>query len=670
MKKEKKQKNESEAPVSEKAFGYFFLSLLLLSVLFHLVSVYWGTPFLWGVHFLYFFPRWLAWALTIAIFSLFIPIVNRSILHFLESIFEALGRVLGKLNKHHLFILAGLASIPIFWMLRTRLFLLGDGYFKLEALSSQLITRTEPLDGILHHQFHKILISTFPQTDPSLVYTIPSVICGGAIVFMLLVISDLLGKTGFQKVLIFSALIALGSIELFFGYVETYTALLTGLTLFLLLSLLCIQGRVNLLLIFLVLTVSTALHVSGIVLLPSFLYLVLWKWSRQKRRLPNLSTALSLLGCSLIVFVAVWKVFLAPGKGNRFAQFLPIVSSTGYGFTMFSWEHLGEFLNQLFLLSPAGIILFAFFLFYYLRLKSFGDPIVNFLSISSLSGLFLIFIYNSRWGNSDWDLRALPGLFFTLFGILLFIRWGKHWSRFKTYALLVIAVSFYHVVPWVLLNADTQKSVDRYVLTSINDKHILSAASGGLWTVGRVLEKAGLPQKAEEVYRLGMEKNPGRVVYCSLLGNNLYAQGRYDEAITYLEKGIELEPNSQEVRLSLAQNYLKKDKLEKALPYLESLKDELYDDRLYVVIMTKTYMNLNRWADAKEVVLRFLDKKPETAEMVALLGLSFYMLGDKSEARRLWEKALTLDPNDRNAKAGLREFNKLPAEKDSTANSP
>jgi tetratricopeptide (TPR) repeat protein len=372
----------------------------------------------------------------------------------------------------------------------------------------------------------------------------------------------------------------------------------------------------------------------------------------------------------MIVFLAVWKVFMMPGEGNKFDQFLPIVSSTDYGFTMFSGAHFVEFLNQLLLLSPAGIILFAFFLFYFLKLRFFEDPLLNFLLISSLAGLVLIFVYNCRWGNADWDLRALPGMFFTLFGVLLFIRWGSGWARFKSYGLILIAVSLYHVVPWVLLNADKQKSLDRYVMTAVNDKHIQSAPSGGLWTVGRVLDKAGLSTEAEKVYKLGMEKNPQSITYYSVLGNNLYAQEKLDEAISCLKKGLELRPESQELRLVLAQSYLKKDELETAIPYLESLRGELDDDSVFALTLSKTYMNVNRWAEAKDVLESFLDKREETAKMLGLLGICFYMLRRDQEAKTTWQRALELDSLEQNATAGLRAFQERAAESDTTRDPP
>lgn len=670
MEKDMRPGVHTEKPVSEEAFKYVLSPLLIIAVSTHLLAVYWGTSFLWGIHFLHFFPRWSAWVMTAIVLSFFIPSVNRLTLRWAEFVLGGVGGFLKKLNRHLLFALAGFLSIPLFWALRTKLFLLGDGYFKLEALSEQIITFTEPLDGIMHQEFYKLLMNVFPGAEPSLTYTIPSVLCGGIFVFLLLILSDRLGKTGFQKVLIFLVLISLGSIELFLGYVETYTALLTGLTLFLLLSLLCIRGKVNVLLPFLVLGISIALHVSGIVLLPAFLYLVLFKWKDARRRLPDVFGMLSLLGCSLVILLAVWKVFLMPGEGNAFGQFLPIVSSKNYGFTMFSVAHLGEFFNQLLLLSPPGIILFAFFLFHYLRHKSLGDPFLNFLLISSLAGLILIFIYNSRWGNADWDLRAFPGIFFTLFGVLLLIRWGGGQTRFKSYGLILVAVSFYHTVPWVLLNADRQASLDRYLLTAVKDKHIQSAPSGGLWAVGRVLDKAGATEEAEHIFRRGMETNPQSVVYYSMLGNNLYDQGRHDEAISYLQRGLEIRPESEEVRLSLARNYLKKNELTKAIPYLESLIGQLDDDRVFVLTLSKTYMNIGRWADGRDALLRFLAGKEESAEILGLLGICYYMLRQDVEAIETWKRALELDPNEQNATAGLQELRLLPGQTDTTRDLP
>ncbi len=670
MEKDQTPHMQATEPVPEKAFRYVFLPLLVISVLLHLLAVYWGTPFLWGVHFLHFFPKPLAWILTAAVLSLFVPAVNTRVLRLLASLFAAAGRFLAKFNHYLLFALAGLVSIPLFWVFRTRLFLLGDGYFKLEALRQRIIVLTEPLDGTLHHELYKLLTSVFPGADSSLTYTVPSVVGGGMFVFMLLILSRLLGKKGFHRVLIFSILVTLGSIELFMGYVEAYTSLLAGLTLFLLLSILCIQGKVNVILPFLVLTASTALHVSGIVLLPSFLYVVLSRWRNGRRRVPDVFSLLSLAGCSLIILVAVWKVFLMPGEGNSFGQFLPIVSSTNYGFTMFSGAHLGEFLNQLLLLSPPGTILFGFFLFYYLKLRFFKDPISNFLLISSLAGLLLIFIYNGRWGNADWDLRAFPAMFVTLFGVLLFVRWGGGWARFKNYGLILIAVSLYHTVPWVLLNADRQMSLDRYVQTIVNDKHILSGPSGGLWTVGRVLDKAGLTPVAEGVYKLGIERNPQCVAYYSMLGNNLYAQGRYDESISYLKQGLEVRPESEEVRLVLAQNYLKKNQPANAIPYLESLRGKLDDDSVFVLTLAKSYMNVNRWADARDFLQPVLAKRQESASMLGLLGICFYMLRQDAEAKTTWEKALRLNPDEQNANAGLREMEKRQVEQDTSLNLP
>jgi Flp pilus assembly protein TadD len=665
MKKAKTKKLKPQDFASENVFRYVFMPVLLLLVMSHLLSTYWSTPFLWGIHHLYFFPRWVGWVLIIVTISFFVPPVNSFLLKFFESIFSVLwknfARILDleiKIKKYQLFVMTGVISIPLFWALRTKLFLLGDGYFKLAAASNGVIAPTEPLDGIIHNQFYRLLTLISPGIDPSFSYTILSVACGGMFVFLILCLSDLLGGTPFKKVLIFSSLLTLGSIELFFGYVESYTILLVGLTLFILFSILYIQGRANIILSFLVLGFSIGVHVSAIVFIPALLYVIFWKWNKEKWRSIDIFTLLSLLGCLAIIFLAISKVFLMEGEGNRFGQFLSVLPSAKTGFTMFCGAHLWEFINQLLLISPVGTLLFLFFLFYVLKFKSIQDPILNFLLISSLSGLLLVFIYNARLGNADWDLRSFAGIFFTLFGMLTFVKWGSRWSRFKNYGLILIAVGFFHTIPWIMVNANRQMSVDRYIMTTAKDRHVLFTKGGGMWRMARVLWMAGLTKERDEILKEGIKRNPFELGCYSLLAQSLNHQRKYDEAIFYLEEALKVRPDSKEIRLNLGQTYLNNDELEKAIFHMEKIKGEYECDSAFVISLATAYMRVKRLKDAENILQECLSKNQESATIRGLLGTVFFMQRDDSNAKKEWEIALKLNPGEPRAQEGIEKIRK------------
>lgn len=705
MKKVKTKKLKPQDFPSDNGFRYVFMPVLLLLVMSHLLSTYWSTPFLWGIHHLYFFPRWVGWVLIIVTISFFVPPVNSFLLKFFESVFSVLRknfvRILDperKIKKYQLFAIISFLSIPLFWALRTKLFLLGDGYFKRAAVSDGVILPTEPLDGIIHHQFYRLLTSISPGIDPSFSYTILSVACGGMFVFLILCLSDLLGGTAFKKVLIFSSLLTLGSIELFFGYVESYTILLVGLTLFILFSILYIQGRANIILSFLVLGFSIGVHVSAIVFIPAFLYVIFWKWKKEKWRSIDIFTLLSLLGCLAIIFLAILKVFLMKGEGNRFGQFLPVLPSAKTDFTMFCGAHLWEFINQLLLISPVGTLLFLFFLFYSLIFKFFTvqlrspsrsgstirqthgaersrstgspprgsrgevegkDPILNFLLISSLLGLLLVFIYNAGLGNADWDLRSFAGIFFALFGILIFVKWGSRWSRFKNYGLILIAVGFFHTTPWILVNASREMSVDRYIMTSAKDRHILSIKGGGMWRMARILWMAGLIKERDEILKAGIKRNPFELGCYSLLAQSLNLQRKYDEAIFYLEEALKVRPDSKEIRLHLGQTYANNNDLEKAILHMEKIKGEYKCDSVFVISLATAYMGAKRFGDAKNFLQECLSKSQESAAIRGLLGTIFFMQRDIPDAKKEWEIALKLNPGEPRAQKGIEKIRKL-----------
>lgn len=680
MKKAKTKKLKPQDFASDNVFRYVFMPILLLLVMSHLLSTYWSTPFLWGIHHLYFFPRWVGWVLIIMTISFFVPPVNSFLLKFFESVFSVLWknfvRILyleTKIKKYQLFAMTSFLAIPLFWALRTKFFLLGDGYFKLATVSSGVITPTEPLDGIIHHQFYRLLTSISPGIDPSFSYTILSVACGGMFVFLILCLSDLLGGTAFKKVLIFSSLLTLGSIELFFGYVESYTILLVGLTLFILFSILYIQGKANIILSFLVLGFSIGVHVSAIVFIPALLYVIFWKWKKEKWRSIDIFTLLSLLGCLAIIFLAMSKVFLMEGEGNRFGQFLPVLPSAKTGFTMFCGAHFWEFINQLLLISPVGTLLFLFFLFYTLKFKTFTvrlrsrslskvegkDPILNFLLISSLLGLLLVFIYNGRLGNADWDLRSFAGIFFTLFGMLIFVKWGSQWSRFKNYGLILIAVSFFHTIPWIMVNANRQMSVDRYIMTSTHDRHNLSTKGGGMWRMARVLWMAGLIKERDEILKEGIKRNPFELGCYFLLAQSLNLQRKYDEAIFYLEEALKVRPDSKEIRLNLGQTYVNNNELEKAIFHMEKIKGEYECDSAFVISLATAYMGAKRLKDAKNILQECLSKNQESATIRGLLGTIFFVQRDIPNAKKEWQIALKLNPGEPRAQEGIEKIRNL-----------
>jgi superkiller protein 3 len=68
-------------------------------------------------------------------------------------------------------------------------------------------------------------------------------------------------------------------------------------------------------------------------------------------------------------------------------------------------------------------------------------------------------------------------------------------------------------------------------------------------------------QKAEEAFRKAIENGPGEALGYNNLGAALNGQGRWDEAIPFLEKALSIDPN-----LSIAKNNLALAKAQKKKP--------------------------------------------------------------------------------------------------------
>lgn len=246
----------------------------------------------------------------------------------------------------------------------------------------------------------------------------------------------------------FLLLVSLGTLQLFFGYIENYSFAAAGVMVYLWLGVRVLHGRSSLWHAATALAITNALHPSTVVLAPSLLALgwLLWRWrnllasadvygeaqSAQLRRMAKERPAASflrlaaqivlpmlLVGGGLFVWMEASGHGLSalmetdrPG-GDDARLFVPLweVVSAREHYTMFAWEHLRDFLNEQALTGP--ILLPALAILWLggmgARKKWRGEGL--YLLTAALGYLLFIWVWNPDYGGQrDWDLFSLAAI--------------------------------------------------------------------------------------------------------------------------------------------------------------------------------------------------------------------------------------------------------------------
>ena len=713
MPKDNTKSNERVSPreVSPKSFEGFFLPWMAVLILIHWVTIYWIPQYLWGISFYHFFPIEIGWISTFLILLVMIPPLGEFIYEKLSVFSEKIKQPFSRLSQTLAFLLISLLSLPLFWIFRTRLHLLGDGYFRIRDLPYGRLHLQEWLDGFVHLVIYRIMTGLIPSWTAELTYAVVSILCGGAFVFVALKLSDFLGKNGFQKVLIFFFLFTLGSVELFFGYVESYSILQVMLLLYIWFSVRYLAGKSGIYQVLLVLVISIGLHVTSLIYIPSFLYLLI---SRQAKPVPSGNIEVSSAGkqkgrspkdkrkekpllSPLVLFVLIlaagviawWVLKVASGleEKGKGMFFVPLRGTVNYPFSMFSPGHILEYINQLLLLSPVGVSLLLFFLFFKIKYRSYRsggkgeDKTTNFLFIASLFALVYLFVVNFTLGSADWDLRCSPAPFFGLLGAVLFLRWGEKTStvhnlqstavqpgaspekrriswRMKhtvqAWGVFFIFFGLFHTVPWVLINSSNDRSADRYILIQEYDPHPVDETNYNLYKVARILDFAGLSDRVGELYRNATERN----IYDTLSYYNLSAwfhkRDQYDSALVISDSVLRIDPNYPKANWMAGNIYTKFGEYSKALPYLEKALPYLADNPEFLYDLGISNYWTNHLDEAALCAKHMVQLAPDFPGGYHLLGLVDIQKGDLEGARQAWQQIVEIDPTDSTAIKNLQ----------------
>lgn len=356
----------------------------------------------------------------------------------------------------------------------------GDAYILTNAISwpdpAQRLTHSwqAPLDVFLHSQVWLRFHDSLGWTDATPVYRLLSPLAGAVYLLVVLLLSwdDAIGSDWFTFVLLSS----IGTIQLFFGYVENYSYAAAGVLAYLWLGLRSVRDESPLWLAATVLAITNATHPSTVVLAPSLLYCGWRRWAGRKRLATGAKIAAA-IGLPML-FVAAGTILLMEGGGHGLQALVgsdrpgggdgrwlvPLFQTTTRWehYTMFSWWHLRDFLNEQALVAPVvlpALLIAGLGARFLIGAKpvwrtGHDSPSAGlFLLIGAICYLFFTWIWNPDYGGQrDWDLFSLAAI-----PTALLLAWylpkilpDRH--IFRAAAVPLVLLQVLHTIAWIYQN--------------------------------------------------------------------------------------------------------------------------------------------------------------------------------------------------------------------------
>lgn len=311
----------------------------------------------------------------------------------------------------------------------------GDAYMLAHGLAwpdpALRITHSwqAPLDVFLHSRVWLALGPALGWEDAVPVYRLLSPLAGALYLGAALALGD--EQRSAPAWLGFGLLASLGVLQLFFGYVENYSFAAAGVLAYLWLGLRAAEGRGALWPAAVALALTNALHPSTAVLAPSLLWLG-WRAGRQgniswRSIVLQIGLPVLLIGASVFVWMeasghgldALLRTDRPGGQDARWFVPLAATESRWEHYTMFSWPHLRDFLNEQLLVAP--VVLPALIWLGVCRWAGRGrtdgaesrtsGARTAFLAVAAAAYLLFAWVWNPDYGGQrDWDLFSLAAI--------------------------------------------------------------------------------------------------------------------------------------------------------------------------------------------------------------------------------------------------------------------
>jgi len=645
----------------------------VIYLLLHFFASLNNTPLLWGVDSWRYLPFSISCILLLVGLVLLIPPIQSKTKLVLEKIREGLEKIHAPVWL--------LIIMAIFYIFRQETFLLGDGLLRIRNVEHGLLfTAEEPLDTFIHTSLYNIL-NSFTSVSAQDVYQYISIFCGTVAICGLFLFLKKFYENKSDRWIAGGIIVTVGSIQLFFGYVESYTIVACLIMLFLFSTLLMMKRERFTLLPSLFLSFAAISHPTSSLFIPAALYgyyYVINKQEHSKEYIYRKWTQTILIFISIIILLLVLFAvngftpadFIESYSGK--SNILPLFSS-GDVYGIFSLNHFIDIINEILLTTPSVIALFLLIIYVRDLSKSYY---IRFLFIAGTGALLFMFIFNPKLGFSrDWDVFALAAFPLTMMINCSILKING--NRIFSIEFTIIIISLLHTAPWIYVNSNEPASIERFE-NIVGSNHWSNFARGAAYdelrsyyykknnfekslefakksyeytksyryliNLAATYDEIGKSEEAIKIYEEILKENPFDATVHFNLGYAYTNIGLIEEAVSEFKKAIAINPDIKEAHHNLGIYYKSKKQWDRAKSHLKKAAElDPKDSEVYFKLGV-IYGNIDSLNQAEYFFKKTIELNPKDKVAHLNLGIVYETKNETRKSIEHFEKAIEIDP--------------------------
>jgi len=548
---------------------------------------------------------------------------------------------------------AGLVLFALFFLLRSRNHFLGDGWMVITLLENEdlpVVNRA----GIGTVWAYRLIFQLLrgAGVPDEWAFALPA--CAAGVVYGWIVlrwvrfVADRFPKLRSASLLLAAVPLTAGTMQLYFGYVETYVLAHIFLAAFL------VEGGIALIrrersvvpaLLFFVLAVFA--HWVVITILPAVIFLLLERWPGAPRNLKRLFPA------AAVIFVLLVGPTLSQLRIVYF--FIPwiVVGRAPYG--ILSGDHLLLSANFLLLLVPVPLVLLAAWWRGGSRDRETANGVIPFFRSACLSAAAFAFAEHPALGPRDWDLLSFFVVPLTLW-IPLRIAVAVRSRDDLPLGALVLGMGLFFLAPWVIGNRTIAGGAERVARMVRHDPYHFRQNPPRISGLAWLMVERGAGEVGFDLYQYATGLFPENPIVRTNMGILYWQRGEYEKAKPHFETAVRIDPglgpavyNLGTVRFHLREGDLGESEFRR---FLKSQPDNpsasSYLGR--VLLWQKRY---------DEALTHFLvahRSLPNNADLNVWIAQALTRLGRSAEAVSHLERAVAADPSREDVKKLLDEI--------------